>query len=58
MVGESLWLQSVLALFALLVPTVLLGCRIVFEERFLVHHVSGYREYAERVRYRLLPPFW
>jgi protein-S-isoprenylcysteine O-methyltransferase Ste14 len=58
MLGESLWLQSVLALFALLIPTVLLGFRIVFEERFLVHHVSGYREYAERVRYRLLPPLW
>ena len=58
MVGESLWLGSNLALFAMLVPIGILVARIYFEERFLAASVQGYGEYAARVRYRLMPGLW
>jgi protein-S-isoprenylcysteine O-methyltransferase Ste14 len=58
MIGESLWLQSFVALLAAVIPTSLLVSRIIFEERFLRKRITGYAEYAERVRYRLLPPIW
>jgi protein-S-isoprenylcysteine O-methyltransferase Ste14 len=32
--------------------------RLIDEERFLVQHLPGYREYRQRVRYRLLPFVW
>ena len=32
--------------------------RVLVEDRFLVTNLSGYREYAARVRYRLLPGIW
>ena len=32
--------------------------RLVVEDRFLAAHLPGYREYAARVRYRLLPGIW
>ena len=32
--------------------------RVVVEDRFLAAHLPGYREYAARVRYRLLPGIW
>ncbi len=45
-----------------LVPA-LLGCaclmvRIVFEERVLRAELPGYRDYAERVRWRVVPRVW
>lgn len=32
--------------------------RVWVEDRFLATHLPGYREYAARVRYRLLPGIW
>jgi protein-S-isoprenylcysteine O-methyltransferase Ste14 len=32
--------------------------RVLVEDRFLVANLPGYREYAARVRYRLLPGIW
>lgn len=32
--------------------------RVWVEDRFLAVHLPGYREYAARVRYRLLPGIW
>jgi protein-S-isoprenylcysteine O-methyltransferase Ste14 len=37
---------------------VVLICRTAFEDRFLHANLPGYREYAARVRYRLLPGIW
>jgi len=34
------------------------GVRAVLEERLLQRELRGYREYAERVRWRLLPHLW
>jgi len=45
-----------------LVPAVtivpLLVARIINEEKVLERDLSGYREYRERVRYRLIPGIW
>lgn len=42
-----------------LVPVlVLLLRRAVIEDRFLHEHLTGYADYARRVRYRLLPGLW
>lgn len=32
--------------------------RVLFEDAYLREHLAGYREYAQRVRYRLLPGVW
>ncbi|HLZ40244.1 MAG TPA: isoprenylcysteine carboxylmethyltransferase family protein [Candidatus Sulfotelmatobacter sp.] len=45
-----------LPLFALL--PLLLGYRLVHEERTLCRDLAGYAEYCQRVRYRLLPWVW
>ena len=42
-----------------LVPTIAgLAARLLDEERFLAKHLSGYAEYMQKVRYRLLPFVW
>jgi protein-S-isoprenylcysteine O-methyltransferase Ste14 len=45
-----------------LVPAVLVGVcftlRTALEDRFLHEHLAGYRDYAARVRYRLIPGLW
>src|ERR1700726_2342328 len=50
--GSSWGVLLVLALVPLLI------WRLVDEERFLVNHLPGYREYQGRVGYRLLPLIW
>ena len=57
-VGLSLWLGSYIAALLAAVPLGLLMARIALEERFLRRELPGYREYATRVRYRLLPGLW
>ncbi|WP_299558990.1 isoprenylcysteine carboxylmethyltransferase family protein [uncultured Mycolicibacterium sp.] len=58
MLGIPLALGSWCGL-GLVVPGVLvLACRIHDEERLLVAELDGYREYTERVRYRLVPGVW
>ena len=32
--------------------------RVLFEDAFLRSHLEGYRDYATRVRYRLIPGVW
>ena len=39
-----------------IVPAVI--WRLLDEERFLAKHLTGYVDYQNRVRYRLLPPIW
>jgi protein-S-isoprenylcysteine O-methyltransferase Ste14 len=63
--GLMLWiLATPLALgcwwgLLLLVPMALiLALRIRYEERFLTQNLSGYAEYCQRVRYRLVPSAW
>ena len=37
---------------------VLVVIRLKLEERFLERELPGYRDYEDRVRYRLLPGIW
>jgi len=37
---------------------VILATRILDEEKVLTLELSGYREYAQRVHYRLVPYVW
>ena len=49
------------SLWALIPATVGAGgfvVRTLFEDRTLVEQLSGYREYAGQVRYRLIPGIW
>jgi protein-S-isoprenylcysteine O-methyltransferase Ste14 len=57
-VGLSLWLGSYTAALLAAIPLGLLMLRIGLEERLLRRELLGYREYAARVPYRLLPGIW
>lgn len=56
--GMPLWLQSVAATVATILPILLLMVRILFEERFLRGNLEAYEDYAGRVRWRLVPFVW
>jgi protein-S-isoprenylcysteine O-methyltransferase Ste14 len=57
-VGAALLLGSFVALVPALIYTGLVLRRIVFEDAFLQQNLEGYREYSERVRFRLVPGVW
>ncbi|CAB3783815.1 methyltransferase family protein [Pararobbsia alpina] len=57
-VGTSLLLGSWWGLVTVLVLAVVLGIRIPIEEKALRGGLEGYDEYAQRVRYRLIPFVW
>jgi protein-S-isoprenylcysteine O-methyltransferase Ste14 len=52
------FLDSRWALLAALFLTVVLVIRTSLEDRTLQEELTGYREYAGRVRFRLLPGVW
>jgi protein-S-isoprenylcysteine O-methyltransferase Ste14 len=56
--GTPLLLGSWWALLPGLAAVVLIVTRTALEDQFLQAHLSGYREYAQEVRYRLLPGVW
>jgi protein-S-isoprenylcysteine O-methyltransferase Ste14 len=58
LLGLGLWLESYTAALFAVVPTALVVMRLELEERFLRRELPGYREYARRVRHRLLPGIW
>ena len=58
LLGMPLALGSAWGVLLVLALVPLLIWRLMDEERFLVNHLPGYREYQGRVRYRLLPPIW
>jgi protein-S-isoprenylcysteine O-methyltransferase Ste14 len=55
---NALILGSLWALIPAAVTAVLLIVRTSLEDRTLQNELSGYREYAQKVRYRLLPGVW
>jgi protein-S-isoprenylcysteine O-methyltransferase Ste14 len=57
-VGGALLLGSLAALVPALVYTGLVLRRVLFEDAFLKQNLDGYREYSERVRFRLVPGIW
>jgi protein-S-isoprenylcysteine O-methyltransferase Ste14 len=62
--GLYVWLSLPLMLGTLwaYVPALLTACALVvrtaLEDRTLIEELSGYSEYAQRTRYRLLPGVW
>jgi protein-S-isoprenylcysteine O-methyltransferase Ste14 len=58
MVGIPLALGSYWALFLVIPGVLVLVSRILDEEKMLTQELGGYREYTQRVRYRLLPYVW
>jgi len=56
--GMALWLGSYAAVIFSIVPIVLIGVRIVFEEQFLRRELPDYDAYTHQVRYRLIPFVW
>lgn len=57
-VGSALLLRSGWALAPAALTALILIVRTVLEDRTLLAELPGYREYAQRVRYRLLPFVW
>jgi protein-S-isoprenylcysteine O-methyltransferase Ste14 len=57
-VGAALLLGSFVALVPALIYAGLVLRRVIFEDAFLKQNLEGYREYSERVRFRLVPGVW
>jgi protein-S-isoprenylcysteine O-methyltransferase Ste14 len=57
-VGMVLWLGSWAAVIASVVPLFGIVLRVLVEERFLARELPGYREYTQKVRWRVLPGVW
>ena len=51
-------LGSFLALPSALLVVVLIAVRATYEERTLIKELNGYKEYTEKVHYRLIPKIW
>lgn len=58
MVGLALALGSYWALAPVAVGFVVIVVRTVLEDRMLQDELEGYKDYATRVRYRLIPGVW
>jgi protein-S-isoprenylcysteine O-methyltransferase Ste14 len=58
MTGIPLALGSYWGLLFVVPGTLVLALRILDEEKLLVRELTGYREYAQGVRYRLVPYIW
>lgn len=58
MVGMPLALGSYWGLLFVIPSVLLLVFRILDEEKLLTGELPGYREYAQRVHYRLVPNVW
>ena len=58
MVGVPLALDSYWGLVFVIPALLALALRIRDEEELLQHELSGYRDYTQRVHYRLLPYVW
>ena len=51
-------LGSLWALIPALLSCLLLAVRTILEDRTLRDELTSYKEYAQRVRYRLIPGVW
>jgi protein-S-isoprenylcysteine O-methyltransferase Ste14 len=58
MIGIPLALGSYWGVLFLIPGTATLALRILDEEKLLTAELTGYREYKQRVRYRLVPAIW
>lgn len=58
MIGTPLALDSYWGVLVLLPGVLALAVRILDEERMLTEQLAGYREYMQKVHYRLVPHVW
>jgi protein-S-isoprenylcysteine O-methyltransferase Ste14 len=58
LIGAPLLLDSLLGILVGSALVVLLMARIIGEEAMLMRELEGYKEYAQKVRYRLIPLLW
>jgi protein-S-isoprenylcysteine O-methyltransferase Ste14 len=58
LLGGPLMLGSKYSLIIGLIAVFMLAGRIIGEEKMLVNELEGYKEYREKVKYRLLPFIW
>ena len=58
LLATPLLLVSVRTLIPAVIAALLLAIRTALEDRMLQAELPGYREYASRVRYRLIPGVW
>jgi protein-S-isoprenylcysteine O-methyltransferase Ste14 len=56
--GTPLALGSWWDLLMFIPITIVIAWRLLDEERFLSTNLSGYKDYREKVRYRLVPFIW
>jgi protein-S-isoprenylcysteine O-methyltransferase Ste14 len=56
--GMPLALGSYWGLLFIIPDVAVVVFRILDEEKLLTEELAGYREYAQRVRYRLMPNVW
>jgi len=56
--GTALMLLSWWACLPAVLAMIVLIVRTALEDRMLVEELAGYRDYAARVRYRLVPGVW
>ena len=56
--GMPLLLDSAWAFVMVVIAIAILVIRTRLEDKFLQANLAGYREYAQRVRFRLLPGIW
>ena len=57
-IGMGLVLNSTWALVPSFLSAAVLVIRTKVEDRFLQEHLNGYREFAKRTRFRLIPGIW
>jgi protein-S-isoprenylcysteine O-methyltransferase Ste14 len=58
MIGAPLLLGSLWGLLGLILFVPLLAARLLGEEAMLMEGLPGYRDYAAKVRFRLVPGVW
>jgi len=58
MLGAPLLLGSLYGLLISLIGLILVGGRIIGEEKTLVSELDGYADYKQKVKYRLIPFVW
>ena len=58
MVGSALLLGSLWSLTCVAALTLLMAARALGEEKMLLDGLEGYRDYAAKVRFRLVPGMW
>jgi protein-S-isoprenylcysteine O-methyltransferase Ste14 len=56
--GAALALGSLWALLPAAIAAVIIVVRTAWEDRTLQNELEGYRQYAKRIRYRLVPGVW